>query len=171
MTKKKTKRSCLYETCPYDDASLAISEKSSVFAHLGARAIYVGLTWFLIGNVMPGQSFFSGAFLISLSMILSYVQFMPKESVRKKVYRVGLISSFLWGAISLACMLSTNIDVGTGDIVFKNHVALKGITINLFWTWIVMGVTLAALPVIDWIAHVCIGEEQVITDLSKGVAP
>jgi hypothetical protein len=166
--KRKVKKTCEYSRCPYDDPSIAMSDKTSVFAHLGARTAYIIITWALIGNLLPGQSFFNSAFMISLSLCMSYAQFTSKDKSRKWLARSGYIISILWVVISLFCSFSGTIEMGLDGayVVFKNHVAFNHLQISILAAWILMGCTLVVIPTIEWIAYISFNEQQDVQDLS-----
>lgn len=165
---KKTKKICENSRCPYDDPALSISEKTSVFVHLGARAAYTTVTWALMGNIIPGQSFFASSFLISASLATSYAQYNPRDSLRKALSKTGFIISTIWIMVSFICLMCSTPNVGTDGVyfTFNNHVALKNINLTAFSLWWIMGATLVILPVVEWITHISIGEQKDVSAIT-----
>ena len=159
---KKTKKICENSRCPYDDPALSISERTSVFVHLGARAAYTTITWLLMGNIIPGQNFFASSFLISASLATSYAQYNPKDSLRKTLSKAGFIVSVIWIVVSFVGLMCSTPNVGPDGIyfTFNNHVALKNVSFPVFYPWLFMGLSLVILPIVEWITHICIGEQR-----------
>lgn len=167
MIKMRKRKVCIFDNCPYDTPSLASDDRSSVFAHLGARAGYTALSWLLLMKaVVPGQGFFVGLSMLAMSLLFDYLKFSPKTAFRRNITRVGYIFSLFWLIIGIAGLCQV-------IIIAKNPDGLDIMAAEDFWgwrdlcyparnLWAAVGLTLIGMTIVDWVANISGGETNAI---------
>jgi len=154
----RNKKYCTFEKCPYDQPAIADNEKTTVFNHLGARAIYTFLAWIVLMKGVLGQSFFTGLLLLSMSLVFDYVKFSPTDGFRKKLCRVEYVISLLWCAVGLLGLFQVIVVSKLGETLMVTFAddfdGVKNIYFSIRWLWGLVGITMVGMTIVDWVANI-----------------
>ena len=136
-----------FENCEVRLGIAASKARVVSLIHLGARAFYTSVGWFVIGKGIS-SSFFVSLFLFVFPILMDCIYYGFIGRSRKIVIMAETLTSVLW-ALCAILGLSGVITMPSSDFVAfaDDFVGIEGITVptqNLWWS-------LGSIPFITWV--------------------
>ncbi len=82
------------------NCSCVVADMPGKFAHLGFRAFYVVIAYFVLGY-FRNDGFFTSMFLFALPLGLDYLSFTPRTKIRRIIRNIALILNVFWIIIGI----------------------------------------------------------------------
>lgn len=137
-------------------ALITSSDKATIFAHPGLRAVYTALSWTVMGYEAPqGKSFFLASFLFSLSLAFDYGKFSPKTKFRFITRIVGAWWNGIWAGISFMGVVGalTVVSIkGTLYVQVVHYAFLNGFNVKFTTILLLLGVTIF-ITITDYVSE------------------
>ena len=172
----KKRKVCIYDACPYDRPSFANDDRTSVFAHLGARAGFTTLAWIaLMKGVVPGQSFFTGLSMLAMSLLFDYLKFSPQTAFRRNIVWMGYVFTLFWLMVGITGLFQVITIVKGPDGLFitgtEDFWGWRDFYIPARNLWAGVGFTLIGMTIVDWVTNISAGEAKTIQIQGKTKGP
>lgn len=115
--------------------------------HLGARAFYTSIGWFVIGKGI-GSSFFVSLFLFVFPILMDCIYYGFVGRSRKSIIAIETIISVLWALCAVLGLSGVVIVTGGGFVTFADDfIGIKGAVVSTQCLWWL----LSSVPFITWV--------------------